>query len=305
MVRKLRVSLALQPVATRAVRQLARSPRASPTASCPCAREIWRDTDNQRSGMIPFAFEPGMGFERYTEWALDVPMYFVKRGDIYHDVAGASFRDLLAGTLPQLPGERATISDWANHLSTLFPEVRLKRYLEMRGADAGTASDAERAAGPLGRASLRSGALERGRGAGCGLDPGGAPGACATACPRARSPRPFRKGTVRDHRARHGSNRQGRPATARLPRCAGDTTKSHFVEPLHLSLIKPHARGGSCWRSITALGRFGRPGLRDGTALKPVPPQLYGSAASRRPSPMKLKASTTRITGTIGASSHG
>ncbi len=87
--------------------------------------------------MIPFAFEPGMGFERYTDWALDVPMYFVKRGDAYHDVAGASFRDLLAGKLPQLPGERATISDWANHLSTLFPEVRLKRYLEMRGADAG------------------------------------------------------------------------------------------------------------------------------------------------------------------------
>ncbi len=87
--------------------------------------------------MMPFAFEPGMGFERYADWALDVPMYFVKRGDAYHDVAGASFRDLLAGKLPQLPGERATISDWANHLSTLFPEVRLKRYLEMRGADAG------------------------------------------------------------------------------------------------------------------------------------------------------------------------
>ena len=74
-----------------------RSPRASRTASCRMRSEIWRDTDNQRSGMIPFAFEPGMGFERYTDWALDVPMYFVKRGDVYHDVAGASFRDLLAG----------------------------------------------------------------------------------------------------------------------------------------------------------------------------------------------------------------
>jgi glutamate--cysteine ligase len=78
-----------------------------------------------------------MGFERYADYALDVPMYFVKRGDRYIDVAGQSFRDLLAGKLPGLPGERATISDWANHISTIFPEVRLKRYLEMRGADGG------------------------------------------------------------------------------------------------------------------------------------------------------------------------
>ena len=87
--------------------------------------------------MLPFAFEPGMGFERYVDYALDVPMYFVKRGPVYHDVAGASFRDLLDGRLAALPGERATLSDWANHLSTIFPEVRLKRYLEMRGADVG------------------------------------------------------------------------------------------------------------------------------------------------------------------------
>jgi glutamate--cysteine ligase len=99
--------------------------------------EIWRRTDDSRTGMLPFAFEPGMGFERYVDYALDVPLYFVKRGAIYHDVAGASFRDLLAGRLAALPGERATISDWANHLSTIFPEVRLKRYLEMRGADVG------------------------------------------------------------------------------------------------------------------------------------------------------------------------
>jgi glutamate--cysteine ligase len=99
--------------------------------------EIWRDTDNARSGMLAFAFDEGMSYEGYVDWALDVPMYFVKRGDTYHDVAGASFRDLLAGRLPQLPGEKATMSDWANHLSTVFPEVRLKRFLEMRGADAG------------------------------------------------------------------------------------------------------------------------------------------------------------------------
>jgi glutamate--cysteine ligase len=100
--------------------------------------EIWRDTDNARSGMLPWAFEPGMGFERWVDYALDVPMYFVKHGDDYVDASGQSFRDLLAGKLAAMPGARATISDWANHLSTIFPEVRLKRYLEMRGADSGS-----------------------------------------------------------------------------------------------------------------------------------------------------------------------
>jgi glutamate--cysteine ligase len=136
MVRKLRVSLALQPIATAI---FANSPftQGAPNGFLSMRSEIWRHTDNDRTGMIPFAFEEGMGFERYVDWALDVPLYFVKRGDTYHDVAGASFRDLLAGKLAALPGERATMSDWANHLGTLFPEVRLKRYLEMRGADAG------------------------------------------------------------------------------------------------------------------------------------------------------------------------
>jgi glutamate--cysteine ligase len=97
--------------------------------------EIWRDTDNARSGMIPWAFEDGMGFERWVDYALDVPMYFVKRGDQYIDVAGSSFRAFFEGRNNSLPGERPTLSDWANHLSTIFPEVRLKRYLEMRGAD--------------------------------------------------------------------------------------------------------------------------------------------------------------------------
>lgn len=136
MVKKLRVSLALQPVATAL---FASSPftEGKLNGFQSVRSEIWRDTDNARSGMLPFAFDSGMSYEAYVDWALDVPMYFVKRGPVYHDVAGASFRDLLAGKLPQLPGEHATISDWANHLSTLFPEVRLKRFLEMRGADAG------------------------------------------------------------------------------------------------------------------------------------------------------------------------
>jgi glutamate--cysteine ligase len=136
MVRKLRVSLALQPVATAL---FAASPFSEGALNGfqSMRSEIWRDTDKARSGMIAFAFDQGMSYEAYVDWALDVPMYFVKRGTVYHNVAGASFRDLLAGRLAQLPGERATISDWANHLGTLFPEVRLKRYLEMRGADAG------------------------------------------------------------------------------------------------------------------------------------------------------------------------
>lgn len=137
MVRKLRISLALQPVATAL---FANSPFAEgrPNGFQSMRSEIWRDTDNARAGMLPFAFEDGFGFERYVDYALDVPMYFVKRGDTYHDVAGQSFRDLLEGRLPGLPGVRATTSDWANHLSTIFPEVRLKRYLEMRGADVGS-----------------------------------------------------------------------------------------------------------------------------------------------------------------------
>jgi glutamate--cysteine ligase len=136
MVKKLRVGLALQPMITAL---FANSPFTDGKLNgyLSARSEIWRDTDNARAGMLPFAFEPGMGFERYVDYALDVPMYFVKRGATYHDVAGASFRDLLAGKLSTLPGERATISDWANHLSTIFPEVRLKRYLEMRGADVG------------------------------------------------------------------------------------------------------------------------------------------------------------------------
>jgi glutamate--cysteine ligase len=99
---------------------------------------MWRDTDPDRSGLLPFAFDDGMGFERYVDYALDVPMYFVYRDGRYIDVAGASFRDFLAGKLAALPGMRPTADDWADHLTTLFPDVRLKRFLEMRGADAGS-----------------------------------------------------------------------------------------------------------------------------------------------------------------------
>ena len=136
MVKKLRVSLALQPLATAL---FASSPftEGTPNGFQSMRSEVWRDTDKRRTGTLPFAFEDGMGYERYVEYALDVPMYFVYRSGHYIDVAGSSFRDFLAGKLKGLEGERPTIDDWSDHLTTLFPEVRLKRFLEMRGADGG------------------------------------------------------------------------------------------------------------------------------------------------------------------------
>ncbi|MGD9537502.1 MAG: glutamate--cysteine ligase [Alphaproteobacteria bacterium] len=136
MVRKLRIGMALQPVATAL---FANSPfiDGAPSGYLSYRSQIWTDTDPDRCGVLPFVFEPGMGFERYVDYALDVPMYFVMRDGRYVDVAGQSFRAFMAGKLDGLPGERPTIADWDNHLTTLFPEVRLKRYLEMRGADGG------------------------------------------------------------------------------------------------------------------------------------------------------------------------
>lgn len=139
MVKKLRVSLALQPVATAL---FANSPFAGgrDTGFLSFRSEIWRNTDDARTGMLPFAFETGFGFEHYADFALDVPMYFVIRNKRYINVAGESFRDFLEGRLPQLPGEKPTTKDWEDHLSTAFPEVRLKQFLEMRGADMGDAA---------------------------------------------------------------------------------------------------------------------------------------------------------------------
>lgn len=136
MVKKLRVSVALQPVVTAL---FANSPFIDGSLSgyLSFRSHIWLNTDDARTGMLPFAFEDGMGFERYADYALDVPMYFVVRNKRYINVAGESFRDFLVGRLPQLPGEKPTKKDWEDHLSTLFPEVRLKQFLEMRGADMG------------------------------------------------------------------------------------------------------------------------------------------------------------------------
>jgi glutamate--cysteine ligase len=136
MVQKLRVALALQPVATAL---FASSPffEGRPSGHRSWRSRIWRGLDDARTGMLPFAFEDGFGYQRYVDWVLDVPMYFVYRDGRYIDALGQSFRDFLDGRLPALPGERPTLSDWADHLTTVFPEARLKRYIEMRGADAG------------------------------------------------------------------------------------------------------------------------------------------------------------------------
>lgn len=135
MVDKLRVSLALQPLATAL---FANSPfsHGRPNGYQSYRRYIWQHTDQDRCGFLPFAFDPGMGFERYIDYALDVPMYFVKRGGQYINVAGRSFRTFLKGELPELKRKKPTMGDWRDHLTTLFPEVRVKSILEMRGADA-------------------------------------------------------------------------------------------------------------------------------------------------------------------------
>ena len=139
MVAKFRVSLALQPIATAL---FANSPfvEGRPSGLLSARADVWSDTDRARTGMLPFVFEDGFGFEVYARFALDVPMYFVKREGRYIDVAGRSFADFIAGRLPEVEGERATLKDWAEHISTIFPEVRLKQYLEMRGADGGPIS---------------------------------------------------------------------------------------------------------------------------------------------------------------------
>jgi glutamate--cysteine ligase len=136
MVRKFRVGLALQPLATAL---FANSPftEGRPNGFLSYRSHIWSDTDPARTGMLPFVFEEGFGYERYVDYALDVPMYFVFRDGRYIDAAGLSFRDFLDGRLSALPGEKPRRSDWIDHLSTAFPEVRLKSFLEMRGADGG------------------------------------------------------------------------------------------------------------------------------------------------------------------------
>ena len=216
MVRKLRVSLALQPLATAL---FADSPftEGKPNGYQSYRAHIWTDTDPDRTGMLPFAFEPGMGFERYVDYMLDVPMYFVYRDGHYLDTTGQSFRDFMVGKLPALPGEIPSMGDWVNHMTTAFPEVRLKRFLEMRGADGGPWDRLCALPALLGRAALRQ------PGAGCrlrsgeGLDGGGAGGAAPRgAAPGAgcRLPRPQAPRLVA-RCAPHRPRRADPPAQAR------------------------------------------------------------------------------------------
>ena len=266
MVAKLRVGLALQPTITAL---FANSPFTDGALNgfLSARSEIWRHTDAARTGMLAFAFAPGMGFERYVDYALDVPLYFVKRGEVYHDVAGASFRDLLEGRLAALPGERATVSDWANHLSTIFPEVRLKRYLEMRGADVGSP---ERilalAAFCFGLfydkdALAAAGALARGWTAG------------RSAAPARRRPAPRPQGANRRATAGRGRARSGRdrPRRARAPGAA--RRRRTRRDPLSRAAGAHRRRrahpGGSLDRPLQRpLARLGRPGLPRSGDLK-------------------------------------
>ena len=136
MVQKMRVALALQPVATAL---FANSPFIdnAPNGHKSWRGRVWRHLDAARTGMLPFVFDEGFGFEAWVQYALDVPMYFVYRDGVYVDALGMSFRDFLKGELPALPGETPTLSDWADHLTTIFPEARVKKFIEMRGADGG------------------------------------------------------------------------------------------------------------------------------------------------------------------------
>ncbi|MFP4126642.1 MAG: glutamate--cysteine ligase [Alphaproteobacteria bacterium] len=136
MVKKFRVGMALQPIATAL---FANSPftAGKPNGYLSYRSHCWTDADPDRAGLLPFVFDEGFGYERYVDYMLDVPMYFVQRGEQMIDASGQSFRDFMAGRLPALPGERPTLADWTDHLTTAFPEVRLKRFLEMRGADGG------------------------------------------------------------------------------------------------------------------------------------------------------------------------
>ena len=136
MVQKLRVALALQPVANAL---FANSPflDGKPNGWKSWRAHIWQNLDDARTGMLPFAFQDGMGYEAWVDYVLDVPMYFVYRDGKYIDALGQSFRDFLNGRLPALPGEVPTLSDWADHLTTVFPEARVKKFIEMRGADGG------------------------------------------------------------------------------------------------------------------------------------------------------------------------
>ncbi len=259
MVQKLRVSLALQPIATAL---FAASPftEGKPNGFLSLRSEVWRDTDPNRTGLLPFVFEGGMSFDRYVEYALDVPMYFVYRDGQYIDVAGASFRDFLAGKLaqklqrPELAALEPTIDDWSDHITTIFPEVRMKRFLEMRGADGGPLAADLRAAGVLGRAALRPDSARCGLGSRQGLVGRRTADALRNGVPRTALNTPFRRMKLLDIarevtamsssglKSRGAAKRQGQ-RRAHLPRAGRGDRR-----------LRPHHRRGSARRLRDQVG---------------------------------------------------
>lgn len=137
MQRKLQTSLKLQPIASAL---FANSPftEGKPNGELSWRSGVWHDVDNQRGGYHPEMLEAGYGFKDYVQWCLDLPMYFIIRDGKYIDMTHITFRDFMEGKASiELPGIVATMGDWSNHVSTVFPDVRLKQFLEMRGADGG------------------------------------------------------------------------------------------------------------------------------------------------------------------------
>ncbi len=250
MAKKFRTSLALQPLATAL---FANSPftDGKPNGYLSYRSHIWSDTDPHRTGMLPFVFEDGFGYERYVDYMLDVPMYFVYRDGKYIDAAGQSFRDFMAGKLAALPGELPRESDWIDHLSTAFPEVRLKSFLEMRGADGGPWNKIcalpalwvgllyDQGALDAAWDLVKGWDMEEPRGlARCGAEAGAR---------RAASGRRHAEG----HCRRSAQHRPRRPYRARQARTRAATTKPAFSPCSTRSSTAAWSPPSACWTSIT------------------------------------------------------
>ena len=253
MVKKFRVSLALQPMAT-AIFACSPFTEGKPNGFLSMRSEVWRDTDRDRTGMLPFVFEPGMSFERYVDYALACRcISSIATGATSTSPAPRSAISSPA-RLPQLPGELPTEDDWSDHLTTLFPEVRMKRFLEMRGADGG------RWRRICALPALWTGLLYDADRARCGVGPGqglerrGAPGACATRCRGRRLRTPFRRTTVLELARAGAGDRPGRPAAARLRECQGrgreHLPRARRGDPAR----RPHARRGDPGCATSATG---------------------------------------------------
>ena len=287
MVRKFRVGLALQPIATAL---FANSPfiEGKPNGYLSYRARSGPTPIPTAPAVLPFVFEGGFGFERYVDCVLDVPMYFVYRDGRYIDVSGQSFRDFMAGKLPALPGERPTMSDWADHLTTAFPEVRLKRYLEMRGADAG-AWRSVRAAGVVDRAALRRHRAGCRVGPGQGLDGRGAtPAAARGAQDGAGHPVPSRHGRRTSPARSSRSRRQGWPCVPGSTGTARTSSAISTASSRSPPIPAPRAEGGKLRPLPRGLGRQGRSGVH-GVRISGYSsdPAAFGEEIEQRANPRR------------------